>query len=145
MGWNEDNNKDYFYYLFQLDKFNIAAAENKLLTYLNTLGLSCSWEELKYKQNRLTTEYPPNVLSEAEDIIKSNIEVLDSDTNNLTLSNIYTVDNPSTRDYDDAISLQCKNGIYYVRLFISNVAKYISSNSSLFTYAEKKAIFCIFA
>lgn len=85
---------------------------------------------IAYKHN-IINEFSPDTLKELE---KIPTEVSKSDLTNrtdLTNKEIFTIDGADTKDIDDAISLECVNGLYRLGVHIADVSHYVKENTAL--------------
>lgn len=75
--------------------------------------------------------FPEEAMKQAEEIPN---EVLDKDRvgrTDLTEQEIFTIDGADTKDIDDAISLEVKDGYYYLGVHIADVSYYVTEGSPL--------------
>jgi exoribonuclease-2 len=104
---------------------DIGQAQN-LLVALNV------WDEdenLDLHRLRLPTEFPEPVVDDAERIAQEEPYV--SGREDLTGLSIFTIDGPSTRDFDDALSLEPVVGGYRLGIHIADVTAFIKPDSPL--------------
>lgn len=75
--------------------------------------------------------FPEDVLDQIETIPN---EVLESDRVgrvDLTNQEVFTIDGETAKDIDDAVSLEVKDGYYYLSVHIADVSYYVKENSPL--------------
>ncbi len=144
--WGEDasgettGKKPYFYNLFQLKK-NLSIAEHQLCSVLKKLNYNWDWCDLKIKQAGVREDYSEEVIKQAESIISKNNEqsfLAEQTTDQQTHLDAYSIDSSRTKDFDDAISVEKINNVYFIRLHISDVASFIpfTENSPLLEHLQ---------
>jgi exoribonuclease-2 len=122
------------------------------------LGVWREDENLMLHEYGLSAEFPPDAARQAEEIIKDNPTLwgagssghptpilrdtasLKSERLDLTNLDVFTVDSPLTRDYDDALSVrELGKGLFEVGIHIADVAELIGMGTPLDREAEKRA------
>lgn len=76
-------------------------------------------------------EFPEDAMQQAENLP---VEVRKADwvgRRDLTAENIFTIDGADTKDIDDAISLEVKDGYYILKVSIADVSYYVDKDSPL--------------
>jgi len=104
---------------------DIAQAHN-LLVRLNV------WDEdenLDLHRLQLPTEFTETLIHEAEKIAQE--EPSFADREDLTGLAVFTIDGPSTRDFDDALSLESIHGSFRLGIHIADASAFIKPNSCL--------------
>ncbi len=86
----------------------------------------------------LREEFPADVTAEAEAVAKRDPLSSLKGREDLRERLIITVDGEDTRDIDDAISVEKKNGKFYLGVHIADVTEYVARGSALDTEAFKR-------
>ena len=77
----------------------------------------------------LNESFPENVLNEAEYSAKR--KITPNGVRDLRSLNIFTVDGEDTRDIDDGISIEMKDGNYVLGVHIADVSRYVNRGTEL--------------
>lgn len=107
----------------------------KIIGHKNDAGIDILSIAYKYE---IYDEFPPDVSAELDQIpneVTPN-ELLDH--TDLTNEMIFTIDGADTKDIDDAISLNYKDGIYTLGVHIADVSHYVKENTALGDEAYKR-------
>jgi exoribonuclease-2 len=104
---------------------DIGQAHNLLVT----LKVWDEDENLDLHRLHIKREFPEPVLEEAERITHREPDL--SGREDLTGLPIFTIDGPSTKDFDDALSLEAINGGYRLGIHITDLADFIEPESTL--------------
>lgn len=73
--------------------------------------------------------YEPGIIKHAHSILKADYDFADLDT--YDSSPVYSIDDETTRDIDDAISFGKKDGIYEIGIHITDVGYFIGRNTDI--------------
>ena len=105
------------------------------------LGVWREDENLMLHEHGISAEFPPDAMEQAEQIIKSSrTEAAENEREDLTGLDVFTVDSPLTRDYDDALSVrELGGGLFEVGIHIADVAELIGQGTPLDREAEARA------
>lgn len=106
-------------------------AEEKAFALLVALGVFSPDEDLAPFRYKRTKSFSTAVMAEVKSIASRNILPLAGDVRGAV-----TIDSASTRDIDDALSLEEYEGCYRLGIHISDVASFIPEDSAL----EKEAL-----
>ena len=89
----------------------------------------------KYKINTLEFEKEDQTPTKISDF-----EVVEDDPNRVDLTNLYTftIDPTSSKDFDDAISIDFKENVYTLGIHIADVTHYLKKDSELDKHAQMK-------
>ncbi|HYA40357.1 MAG TPA: RNB domain-containing ribonuclease, partial [Syntrophobacteraceae bacterium] len=130
----------------------IPSTPHSAFRLLVRLGVWRENENLMLHEHGLSAEFPPDAVQQAEQIIKEtsavSAEGLSSDfraaakseREDLTDLDVFTVDSPLTRDYDDALSMRdLGDGFFEVGVHIADVAELIEMGTPLDREAEARA------
>jgi len=132
--------KDYFTQIFGLGPMGGVYTERPLLAALNLAGERLSWARLQ-----ILREISPGfseeelVLSQALTQATRSQCPFDLPQVNLTALGGVSVDNATTQDYDDAISLRLENGHLKLWCHIADVASLLTPEHPLFSAAKDRA------
>ena len=131
--------KEYFCSLFHCQLNDPITIERLLLDYLASAGQSISWGKLQLARIPVDLEYDQSEIQEIESLSVKDIWEIDGietiDQRDLT---VFTVDNPETKDFDDAVSWTNLEEGMVLRIHISDVASFIRRDSLLFRKAENR-------
>ena len=89
-------------------------------------------------ENNFSLEFDKQIIKEAENIIFLNPKPNHSKRRDLRSLVTVTIDSFHAKDLDDAISLEEKDGLYYLYVSIADVSSYVPFESSLFDEAIKR-------
>ena len=89
-------------------------------------------------ENNFSLEFDKQIIKEAENIIFLNPKPNHSKRRDLRSLVTVTIDSLHAKDLDDAISLEEKDGLYYLYVSIADVSSYVPFESSLFDEAIKR-------
>ena len=89
-------------------------------------------------ENKFSLEFDKQIIKEAENIIFLNPKPDYSKRRDLRNLVTVTIDSLHAKDLDDAISLEEKDGLYYLYVSIADVSFYVPFESSLFDEAIKR-------
>ena len=105
------------------------------------LGLWREDENLLLHEHGISSEFPPDALQQAEAIIKSSLAAAaGNEREDLTGLDVFTVDSPLTRDYDDALSArELEGGLVEVGIHIADAAEMVLQGTPLDREAEARA------
>jgi exoribonuclease-2 len=105
------------------------------------LGVWREDENLMLHEYGISPEFPPETLEAAELIAKSTrVNAAETEREDLTGLDVFTVDSPLTRDYDDALSVRMiGTGIFEVGIHIADAAELIVQGTTLDREAEARA------
>ncbi len=115
---------------------NINQPEKKAYYILFSSGLLGEYEDLTTYKNSIPQFFSEKVLSDA-DSINYDSEA-DSDETDLSNLETITIDDITTLDMDDALSLERSEKGYNLYVHISNVAKYINKDSIVDKAAKRR-------
>lgn len=87
-------------------------------------------------RHRVATEFSKEILEEAEKVVATNSEIERED---LTDIPTFTIDDATTKDMDDAISVETVKGGYRIGIHISDVASLIKPGTKLDDCAKERA------
>jgi exoribonuclease-2 len=109
------------------------------------LGIWREDENLLLHEHGLSAEFPPDALQQAEHIINRHSSLrekagaAESEREDLRTLDVFTVDSPLTRDYDDALSMrEMGNGVFEVGVHIADVAELIEMGTPLDREARER-------
>ena len=125
--------KKYFHKILSFTGFG-NQYENQFLALLRLLQIDISWQEWQVKQAQVCEQYDPKILLQAKKLADEYSLCLQEYILDETHLHCYTIDSSKTRDFDDAISIEELADGYTVRLHISDLASFISSDSVLFEH-----------
>lgn len=105
------------------------------------LGIWREDENLMLHEHGISSEFPPDAMEQAELIIKSSSSgTARNEREDLTGLDIFTVDSPLTRDYDDALGVrELGSGLFEVGIHISDAAELVPQGTPLDREAEARA------
>lgn len=86
-------------------------------------------------ENNFSLEFDKQIIKEAENIIFLNPKPNHSKRRDLRSLVTVTIDSLHAKDLDDAISLEEKDGLYYLYVSIADVSSYVPFESALFNEA----------
>ena len=89
-------------------------------------------------ENNFSLDFDKQIIKEAENIIFLNPKPDYSKRRDLRNLVTVTIDSIHAKDLDDAISLEEKDGLYYLYISIADVSSYVPFESSLFDEAIKR-------
>ncbi len=105
---------------------------------LVALGVVDVDEHLDLERNNIETEFPEQVLSEAEGTEQTQL-LADNDRSDLTGLPTITIDDAETRDRDDALSIETTGpGIYRLGIHITDAGALIDAGSALDVEADRR-------
>ncbi|XP_076440863.1 3'-5' exoribonuclease HELZ2-like [Babylonia areolata] len=96
--------------------------------------------EILRRQQHVPKLFPPDVVDETNSMSEVTVSAQRGGREDLTGETVFTIDNPNTRDLDDAISLKKEGSHYIVGVHISDVAAVIKKDSSIDREARKRAV-----
>ncbi|SPF46325.1 Exoribonuclease II [Syntrophobacter sp. SbD1] len=119
----------------------LASTSQSAFRILVRLGVWREDENLMLHEHGLSAEFPPDAVEQAERITISTLtQKAASEREDLTSLDVFTVDSPFTRDYDDALSVvELESGLFEVGIHIADVAELIEQGSPLDREAEARA------
>ncbi|MDH5559486.1 MAG: RNB domain-containing ribonuclease [Deltaproteobacteria bacterium] len=140
--FHQSQEKEYFRYLFSLDLNNQIMAERQLLRYLELAGERFSWGQMILSRTRINFDFSQEELTQADRINQGDPmdTVFNLETADITDKRVFTVDSNSTRDFDDAITLEKEDGYTKLFIFIADVASYVLKGDPLFKKAEERVM-----
>lgn len=100
----------------------------KILGHKNDPGIDILSIAYKYG---IIDEFSPETIKELENIPNEVSKEELIGRKDLTQEMIFTIDGDDTKDIDDAISLEYKNGIYTLGVHIADVSHYVLENTAL--------------
>ncbi|MGA2404211.1 MAG: RNB domain-containing ribonuclease [Syntrophobacteraceae bacterium] len=105
------------------------------------LGVWREDENLLLHEHGISSEFPPEAMQQAEVIIKSSCAAAaGNEREDLTGLDVFTVDSPLTRDYDDALSVrELEHGLLEVGIHIADAAELVLQGTPLDREAEARA------
>jgi len=105
------------------------------------LGVWREDENLLLHEYDISSEFPPDAMKQAELLIESSSAgAAGNEREDLTGLDVFTVDSPLTRDYDDALSVrELGNGLFEVGIHISDAAELVLQGTPLDREAEARA------
>ena len=105
------------------------------------LGIWREDENLMLHEHGISTEFPPNAIEQAEQILKSShADAAKNEREDLTGLDVFTVDSSLTRDYDDGLSVrELGGGLLEIGIHIADVAELIGQGTPLDREAEARA------
>ncbi len=89
-------------------------------------------------ENNFSLDFDKQIIKEVENIILLNRKFDYSKRRDLRSLVTVTIDSVHAKDLDDAISLEEKDGFYYLYVSIADVSSYVPFESSLFNEAMKR-------
>ncbi len=107
----------------------------KILGHKDDAGIDILSIAYKYD---IFAEFSPETLKELDNIPEEVNKNDLIDRKDLTDKMIFTIDGADTKDIDDAISLDIKDGIYTLGVHIADVSHYVKENTSLGDDALKR-------
>jgi exoribonuclease II len=122
----------------------IRVEDDRLLKIFVKLGVWDKNENLDLIRLNISPDFPENVNSAAEKLVKdayySNVETTYGTKRvNLTDLPLITIDGQATLDYDDALSIEKMNDHYRLGIHISDVGHFIKRDSMVDQEAVKRA------
>ncbi len=98
-------------------------------------------ENLLLHEYGISTEFPPDAMNQADLISQSSgAGAASGEREDLTGLDVFTVDSPLTRDYDDALSVrELGSGLFEVGIHIADAAELILQGTPLDREAEARA------
>ena len=106
------------------------ANSERVYNFLRLINYFDNFTNLSPIRNRLQIEHRPDVLGEAQKIDLTQ-ELKNSKRSDLTHLDCFTIDDSSTQDMDDAISLEFTSNGFSLGIHISDVASAITPGSAL--------------
>ena len=105
------------------------------------LGIWREDENLMLHEHGISTEFPPDAMKQAELISESSSTgAARNEREDLTDLDVFTVDSPLTRDYDDALSVrELGGGLFEVGIHIADAAELVPRGTPLDREAEARA------
>ena len=119
---------DYKYTKELLKKAQIGGPQ-KIRDILIDLGIWDENENIELIRLDIRRTFKNELIEEAKRLSALTIERTGRE--DLTTENIFTIDGPLTRDFDDAISIKRQNGDYVLGIHISDVASVVPEESTL--------------
>ena len=119
----------------------IPSTPQSAFRFLVRLGVWREDENLMLHERGISTEFPPDAMEQAERILKSShTEAVKNEREDLTGLDVFTVDSPLTRDYDDGLSVrELGGGLFEIGIHIADVAELIEQDTPLDREAEARA------
>ena len=115
-------------FLFEADIKSPQAAFQLLVK----LGRFDPNEDLDLRRLQIPTEFPPEVLAQAQARAEAGLEGFDwSDRIDLTGMDVFTIDGASTRDFDDALSYEEDGPNHLVHIHITDITPFIEEGSAV--------------
>ncbi len=120
---------------------DIASIPQSAFRLLVRLGVWREDENLLLHEHGISAEFPPDAVEQAEKITKwTRAEAAGNEREDLTGLDVFTVDSPLTRDYDDGLSVrELGDGLFEVGIHIADVAELIGQGTPLDREAEARA------
>jgi len=105
------------------------------------LGVWREDENLMLHEHGISSEFPSDAMKQAELITESNnVGAARNGREDLTGLDVFTVDSPLTRDYDDALSMRVLgSGLFEVGIHIADAAELVPPGTPLDREAEARA------
>jgi exoribonuclease-2 len=101
------------------------------------LGVWREDENLLLHEHGISPEFPPDAMEEADLIARTDWIALKTEREDLTGLDVFTVDSPLTRDYDDALSFRAMDGgLFEIGIHISDAAELVRQGTALDNEAE---------
>ncbi|MGV8074935.1 MAG: ribonuclease catalytic domain-containing protein [Syntrophobacteraceae bacterium] len=125
-----------------LKRANITPQPQSAFRLLVRLGVWHEDENLYLHEHNISVEFPKALIELADRISTRGMPVRPYPEGRKDLSrlNAFTVDSETTRDYDDALSLQIlDNGIFEVGIHIADAAEFVAKGDPLDQEAEARA------
>lgn len=116
-----------------------SAATGKVLRVLGHEGDSDLDIEMIIADHKLETKFSDAALIEAKNLRLDWQEALTQGYRDLRSEFVFTIDPQDARDYDDAVSLELKDGRYHLSVYIADVSRYVLYNSSIDLDARRRA------
>ncbi len=121
---------------------NPAALGRITHSFGETLSREANYDVILH-ENKIRTEFPPVVLSEAEE--QSKRPILPEGRLDLRDKLIFTIDGADSKDLDDAISLERTEDGYLLGVHIADVSEYVRGKSAIDAEAFLRATSVYFA
>ena len=116
------------------------AGKVSLFDTLVKAGVWAEDENLEILRNEVETDFPPQVMEQAEGLVHTRHEDLFSEgREDLTDLEVYTIDSTESRDLDDAISFEKIPTGYEIGIHITDIGLQVKPGTPLFEKAVSKA------
>lgn len=126
----QDGSADYKYGLKLLNRAGLGSDPGKPFKLLVKLGEMSFHENLPLLREGLLTGFSKTILSEAEELA-TRCDWRDEQRRDLTGLEVITADSGGARDFDDAVSLEEKDGRLFLGVHIADVSAVIKPDSIL--------------
>ena len=132
--------KEYFCTLFRCSLKDPVVTERLIINCLNKARFPISWGRALLERSSAEIEFKDEEIASSEELVTKNIweTPFEWDTRDHRNKNVFTVDNPETKDFDDAVGWEETENGTILRIYIADVASYTSANSILFGCAAKR-------
>ena len=107
----------------------------EILGHVNDPGTDVLSIAMSYE---LPIEFPEKVMNQAERVAKPVSEADRFGRRDLRDVRIVTIDGEDAKDLDDAVSLEVRDGSFYLGVHIADVTNYVQENSALDREAKKR-------
>jgi exoribonuclease II len=112
--------------------------DERVYNFLRSIKIFNKNSNLYLLRHRIPVAFPEECMNEARNLINK-IDSTKEDRKNYTHLNAYTIDDSSTKDMDDAISLEETSNGFRLGIHISDVASFITPDSILDKVAAHRA------
>ncbi len=103
-------------------------------------------ENVGLRRYEVPMEFSQEALDRVDEIGEPTAEELLTDgRRDLRHLDLFTIDGPRTRDFDDALHLEKKDGNYHVGIHIADVSQYVRPGDPLFKDAQRRGTSLYFA
>ena len=132
--------KNYFCALFRCSLKDPAVAERLIINCLKASKIPISWGWVILKRSSVREAFEAGELEFSEKLLNGDVweTPFGCDTKDHREKSVFTVDNPETRDFDDAIGWEKTEVGEILRIYIADVASLIPPESLLFESASKR-------
>lgn len=107
----------------------------EILGHVNDPGTDVLSIAMSYE---LPIEFPEKVMNQAERVAKPVSEADRFGRRDLRDVRMVTIDGEDAKDLDDAVSLEVRDGSFYLGVHIADVTNYVQENSALYREAKKR-------
>ena len=132
--------KEHFCSLFRCSLREPEVVERTAIECLNVAQVPISWGRVMLKRASVAIGFEEGEVASSEELVGNDIweTPFGLETRDHRDRSVFTVDNPETKDFDDALGWEERDEGTILRIYVADVASHISSGSPLFDSAAKR-------